>query len=175
MNKPFGVEQETALDHMAGIAVFPTPASSPAMSSLSLAVERGGLGIHSLHTQTRGSLVRLPCTSAAERPSQHYLVRSQSTIYLPQSVHEHKHKHKQNTQPRQAYYIRIYNTSEALPGNLLGAGRNHFFITPSSPASSTSPDCLPNVGTCQQHRAVVAISGPSRYHRRIAKPQCWTV
>ena len=94
-------------------------------------------------------------SSTAERPVFPILNRSRSVRSQTQL--------QTNAQPRQAYYTRIYNTSEAHQGNLLGAVRDHFYTSPSPPVSSTSPEYLPSVGTCHQHRTAVAISGPSRY------------
>ena len=166
MIKLFGL-QRTESNQMAGIAVFPTvPARTPAMSSLPLAVERVGPVFHA-HTDpwlALSTTVQPHCAATAER-----LVSTTLSVSNPQSPLNCSHRHKTqpqtqtDTQPRQAYHNRIYNTSEAFPGNLLGASRNLIFTSPSPPATSTSPDSLSSVGTCHQRRAAVAISGPSRY------------
>ena len=140
MNKPFGLQS----NRMAGIAAFPTPASSPAMSSLPLPVEQVGpvFHAHCTHRPVACSSITVEayCAATAERPAQRLPPWFQSTIYSHRSRPQ---THIQtNTQPRQAYYNRIYNTSEALPGNLVGASRNHFFTPPSPPVTSTSPNSL---------------------------------
>lgn len=144
MNKPFGL-QRTESNRMAGIAVFPTPASSPAMSSLPLAVEQRVGPVFHAHCTHRpvacsSTTVEPDCAATAERPAQRLPPRFQSSIYSHR--HETQTHIQTNTQPRQAYYNRIYNTSEALPGSLLGASRNHFSTSPSPPVNSTSPDSL---------------------------------
>ena len=68
---------------MAGIAVFPMPASSPAMSSLPLAVERDGPVIHA-HTDlwlTLSTALTLLLSTTAERP-----VSTTPSVLNPQSI-----------------------------------------------------------------------------------------
>ena len=173
MIKPFGL-QRTESNHMAGIAVFPTPARSPAMSSLPLAVERVGPVFHA-HTDPWLAL-RLLCNLTVQQ-LQNAQVSTTPSVPNSPSICSHRPKTQTqtqtNTQPRQAYHNRIYNTSEALPGNLLGASRNHNFTIPSPPATSTSPDFLSSAGTCLQHRAAVGYLRPFAIYLSIVKPQCW--
>ena len=162
---------------MAGIAVFPTPASSPAMSSLSLAVERSGGPVLHAHTDPWLALSTtlhpycVPIHTVlhpTERLSQRYAVRSQPSIKSLSIRSQTQTKHSASTG---ILHSHIQTRARHSPGNLLGAGRNHFFIClPSPPVSSTTLDCSSSASTCQEHRASVAISGPSRYIKRIAKP-----
>ena len=130
-----------------GIAVFPMPAkSSPAMSSLPLAVERLD-PVCNAHTDDyllcNLTVQQLQYIQSASHPPCRFPI-----LDSPQSAHTDNKIQPQtqpNTQPRQAFYNRMYNTSEALPGSLLGASRNHFFTPPSSGHFDLSRILLPSV------------------------------
>ena len=85
MNKPFGLQS----NRMAGIAAFPTPASSPAMSSLPLPVEQVGpvFHAHCTHRPVACSSITVEayCAATAERPAQRLPPWFQSTIYSHRS------------------------------------------------------------------------------------------
>ena len=155
---------------MAGIAVFPMPASSPAMSSLPLAVEHA-------HTDPWLALsTALHSCCPPLQNAQSARPRPFSSLNQSPSIRSHIQTQTQtNTQPRQAYYARIYNTSEAYLDNLLGAGRNHFFTSP------LTSGLFHFARLFAQRRHVSTASSSCGYlrafsiYRSIAKPQCWTV
>lgn len=164
---------------MAGIAVFPTPASSPVSRRTKWwpsppCTHRPVACPFDYSTPLLCTHTYVYCPSPCRTP--------QSALPCPFPILNQISLNPFTTQTQTKrsastgiLHSHIQTRARHSPGNLLGAGRNHFFIClPSPPISSTTPDCLPSAGTCQEHRASVAISGPSRYIERVAKPQCWT-
>ena len=156
---------------MAGIAVFPTPARKPAMSSLPLAVERGWPSLPCTHRPVPCSFDQftpLPYTYiTAERPVSTTLPRPlpvlNQSINLPQSAHTNTDTNTNKLSASRGILHSHIQHGRGISRQSLRRQSEPLFHSPSPPVSSTSPVCMPSVGTCQQHRAAVAISGPSRY------------
>ena len=122
---------------MAGIAVFPTPASSPAMSSLSLAVERKGGPVFHAHTDPWLALSTALHPYRVLRTHTHTLqnasVSATPSVTNPQSnlvQSVHKHKHNKTLSLDRHFTLAYTNTSEAFPRQSLRRRSEPLFHLP---------------------------------------------
>ena len=134
----------------------------------------------SMHTQTRGLPFRLLYTltvypSILSSTLQNASVSATLSVPNPQSnLPQSVHKHNKTLSLDRHITLAYTNTSEAFPRQSLRRRSEPLFHLPPLTLRSLPlrPNCLSSAGTCQEDRVSVAISGPSRYIERIAKPQC---